>query len=83
MPEVVDVTELPTLKGKDIGASRWMTVTQEQINTFARLTGDEQWIHVDPQRAAASPRRLRPSASRITGAIRPSPATSTAIPRLT
>ncbi len=55
MPDVVDVTELPTLKGRDIGSSRWMTVTQDQINTFATLTGDEQWIHVDEERAKAGP----------------------------
>ena len=55
MPEVVDVTELPTLKGRDIGTSRWMTVTQDQISTFATLTGDEQWIHVDSERAKAGP----------------------------
>jgi acyl dehydratase len=55
LPEIVDVTELPTLKGKDIGSSRWMTVTQDQISTFATLTGDEQWIHVDEERAKAGP----------------------------
>jgi acyl dehydratase len=55
LPEVVDVTELPTLKGRDIGTSRWMTVTQDQISTFATLTGDEQWIHVDEERAKAGP----------------------------
>ena len=55
MPDVVDVTDLPTLKGKDIGQSRWMTVTQDQISTFATLTGDEQWIHVDEERAKAGP----------------------------
>ena len=55
MPEVVDVTELPTLKGRDVGKSRWVTVTQDQINTFATLTGDEQWIHVDEERAKAGP----------------------------
>jgi acyl dehydratase len=55
LPDVVDVTELPTLKGRDIGTSRWMTVTQDQISTFATLTGDEQWIHVDEDRAKAGP----------------------------
>ena len=55
MPDVVEVTELPTLKGKDIGTSRWMTVTQDQVYTFATLTGDEQWIHVDEERAKAGP----------------------------
>jgi acyl dehydratase len=55
LPEVVEVTELPTLKGRDIGSSRWVTVTQDQISTFATLTGDEQWIHVDEERAKAGP----------------------------
>jgi acyl dehydratase len=55
LPETVDVTDLPSLKGKDIGTSRWMTVTQDQISTFATLTGDEQWIHVDEERARSGP----------------------------
>ena len=37
--------------GTDLGVSSWRTVTQADINTFAKLTGDEQWIHVDPERA--------------------------------
>jgi acyl dehydratase len=37
--------------GKTLGVSDWKTVVQEDINTFAKLTGDEQWIHVDPERA--------------------------------
>jgi acyl dehydratase len=37
--------------GTDLGVSSWYTVTQDGINTFAKLTGDEQWIHVDPERA--------------------------------
>ncbi len=56
MPEnTVHVKDLPTLSGKDLGSSRWLTVTQEQISTFATLTGDEQWIHVDEQRAKDGP----------------------------
>jgi len=51
----VHVTELPSLKGKDFGSSRWIQITQDDIDTFARLTGDEQWIHVDPDRAKQSP----------------------------
>ncbi|MFE3281086.1 MaoC family dehydratase [Nocardia sp. NPDC059239] len=39
--------------GTTLGYSAWHTVTQEQINTFAEATGDDQWIHIDPQRAAA------------------------------
>ena len=41
--------------GEELGTSDWMTVTQEQINTFADATGDHQWIHVDPERAATGP----------------------------
>jgi acyl dehydratase len=41
--------------GEEIAVSDWLEVTQERINTFAAATGDDQWIHVDPQRAAASP----------------------------
>jgi len=41
--------------GSTLGVSDWVTVEQEKIDTFARLTGDEQWIHVDPERAAAGP----------------------------
>ncbi len=38
--------------GEHAGYSDWHTITQEQINLFAQATGDHQWIHVDPQRAA-------------------------------
>ncbi|HEY5882068.1 MAG TPA: MaoC family dehydratase [Nakamurella sp.] len=41
--------------GTDLGVSSWYTVTQDGINTFAKLTGDEQWIHVDPVRAKDGP----------------------------
>ena len=41
--------------GQELGTSEWVTVTQEQINTFADATGDHQWIHVDPERAATGP----------------------------
>jgi acyl dehydratase len=41
--------------GQSVGVSDWKTVEQSDINTFAKLTGDEQWIHVDPERAAAGP----------------------------
>ncbi|MET0931225.1 MAG: MaoC family dehydratase [Aeromicrobium sp.] len=41
--------------GEELGTSDWVTVTQDQINTFADATGDHQWIHVDPERAAAGP----------------------------
>ena len=55
MPEIVQFTDVPALKGRDLGQSRWVPVTQEQVTTFATLTGDEQWIHVDEQRAKDGP----------------------------
>ena len=47
------LAELPALKGQQIGVSEWFEVTQDRVNTFADATDDHQWIHVDPQRAAA------------------------------
>jgi len=41
--------------GRDLGATEWMVLTQERIQRFADATDDHQWIHVDPQRAAAGP----------------------------
>lgn len=41
--------------GHELGVSGWHEVTQAAVNAFADLTNDHQWIHVDPQRAAASP----------------------------
>jgi acyl dehydratase len=41
--------------GTEIGTSEWITVTQPMIDTFAQVTGDEFYLHVDPQRAAALP----------------------------
>jgi acyl dehydratase len=41
--------------GQSVGVSDWKTVEQDDITTFAKLTGDEQWIHVDPERAATGP----------------------------
>ena len=46
---------LVALVGEHIGWSEPITVTQEQIDTFARATGDDQWIHVDPDRAKDGP----------------------------
>lgn len=38
--------------GQEIGISPWETITQAQINAFADATGDHQWIHIDPEKAA-------------------------------
>jgi len=41
--------------GKQLGASDWLEIDQERIDLFADATGDHQWIHVDPDRAAQGP----------------------------
>jgi len=51
----VNVSDLPGIAGRDLGNSRWQDVTQQDIDTFAKLTGDEQWIHVDVERARSTP----------------------------
>jgi acyl dehydratase len=49
------IEELERSVGTHLGYSDWHTVTQRQIDTFAEATGDHQWIHVDPEKAAAGP----------------------------
>ncbi|MBT2269948.1 MaoC family dehydratase [Rhodococcus qingshengii] len=46
---------LATAAGTDLGHSHWIDINQERINAFAEITGDRQWIHVDPERAAYGP----------------------------
>jgi acyl dehydratase len=56
MPRVFDsLDDFKAAAGEVLGTSDWVTITQEQINTFADATGDHQWIHVDPERAAKGP----------------------------
>jgi len=38
--------------GKEVQCSDWLEITQQRVNAFAEATGDHQWIHVDPERAA-------------------------------
>jgi acyl dehydratase len=52
---LVPVAELKSYIGKDIGHSDWLTIDQERINQFAECTGDHQFIHVDPEKAAKTP----------------------------
>ncbi|MCB0986715.1 MAG: MaoC family dehydratase [Acidimicrobiales bacterium] len=47
------IDEVRAAVGTHLGYSDWVTVTQEQVNTFAEATGDHQWIHVDVERAMA------------------------------
>ena len=47
--------ELPARVGDVLGISDWIAIEQARIDAFAAATGDRQWIHVDAERAAASP----------------------------
>ncbi|GAA4659719.1 MULTISPECIES: MaoC family dehydratase [Amycolatopsis] len=47
--------EIRALAGRDLGHSSWREVTQELIDAFADVSGDHQWIHTDPERAAEGP----------------------------
>jgi acyl dehydratase len=47
------IEELKGLIGQEVGPTEWRQITQEDIDLFARLSGDDQWIHVDVERARA------------------------------
>jgi acyl dehydratase len=53
MIEISDVTALRDRIGEEIAVGDWFPITQSRIDQFAEATGDRQWIHVDPVRAAA------------------------------
>lgn len=61
MTERIDVESLRARLGEEAPVGEWVTVTQDMINEFAELTGDQQWIHVDEDRA----RRESPFGSTI------------------
>ncbi|MFD6453494.1 MaoC family dehydratase [Nocardia sp. NPDC060220] len=50
-----NIGEVEAAVGTHLGHSGWHTVTQDQIDLFAEATGDRQWIHVDPDKAALGP----------------------------
>jgi acyl dehydratase len=50
-----NVQDLAACAGQQVAASGWTIVSQDMINQFAQATGDQQWIHVDPTRAAQGP----------------------------
>ena len=54
MPHV-PVTELSQYVGKELGHSEWVKIDQQRINLFAEATGDFQFIHIDPEKAAKTP----------------------------
>lgn len=48
------VDELRQAVGREIGVGPWLTITQDEVDRFAELSGDHQWIHIDPSKAAGS-----------------------------
>ncbi len=55
MLTLTGIEEVKAHLGEELGVSEWHEVTQEAIDEFAELTGDHQWIHVDPERARQTP----------------------------
>lgn len=49
------INELRCAVGRHLGHSAWRTISQNDVDTFAEVTGDHQWIHVDSDRAAQGP----------------------------
>jgi acyl dehydratase len=55
MTTITGLDQLKDAEGQELGASEWHEVTQKDIDAFADVTGDHQWIHVDPERARDTP----------------------------
>jgi acyl dehydratase len=55
MTTITGLDELRAAMGTELGVTDWHDVTQAEVDAFADATGDHQWIHVDPERAAQSP----------------------------
>jgi acyl dehydratase len=55
MRTFASITELAGAVGEVIGPGPWYRVEQDRVNAFADATGDHQWIHTDPERAATGP----------------------------
>lgn len=55
MQVITSIDDATALVGSELGVSDWLSIDQQRINDFADVTGDHQWIHVDPERAKAGP----------------------------
>lgn len=55
MTETISSADIPALVGRDLPASAWREISQARIQRFADATDDHQFIHLDPERAAATP----------------------------
>lgn len=49
--QAIELKDVHSLVGTDVGTSDWLEISQERVNQFAEATGDHQWIHVDVERA--------------------------------
>src|SRR5271166_5486190 len=49
---ILPLTDIQAMVGREIGVSQWIEVTQAKIDAFADITGDRQFIHIDPERDA-------------------------------
>ena len=55
MATFASLADFTAAAGTELGRSEWHTIDQARVNLFAEATGDRQWIHVDPERAASGP----------------------------
>jgi acyl dehydratase len=55
MRVLTSISDFSDAAGQELGVSGWLEITQARIDAFAEVTGDHQWIHTDPVRAAAGP----------------------------
>ena len=55
MRTFASLQDLQAAVGEELGSSDWLEIDQERINQFAEATGDHQWIHTDPEKAASGP----------------------------
>ncbi|MFZ2241857.1 MAG: MaoC family dehydratase [Gordonia amarae] len=54
-PRPTTIDDLVALTGRELGPTEWHELTQDEVNTFADVTNDHQWIHIDTEKAAAGP----------------------------
>lgn len=55
MSNIINADQLGNYIGQEVGVSDWFEIDQDRINKFAEATGDFQYIHIDPERAAQTP----------------------------
>ena len=55
MTTTVPYADIAGLAGRELGYTDWLEITQDRVNLFADAVDDQQWIHVDPERAASGP----------------------------